>query len=281
MARTDAGRQLTEGHRRRQLAIRSRALQEFLVLTRLWDVADPQSFNRLVEASIPFVQARHGTSAAEAARYFEAFHLAEAQTGAPTVVLPEPPARDKIAASLYATGQAQARRALQSGLGVAAVRANTLVTMSGAVTRNVLDGGRQTLINSTERGERLIGWMRITGPKPCAFCAMLASRGPVYTSGSAAVRVGRTGSDPNATGRVRGTRARDESFHDNCVCTAEPITRDAPSWREQYPDAAQYDRLWRKAQAEAEAAGDLQRGTSNDALNAFRRAMGDQLTPVA
>lgn len=279
MARTDAGRQLTEGHRRRQLAIRSRALQEFLVLTRLWDVADPESFNRLVEASIPFVQARHGTSAAEAARYFEAFHLAEGQTGTAAVVLPDPPARDKIATSLYATGQAQARRALQSGFGVDAVRANTIVTMSGAVTRNVLDGGRQTLISSTERDDGLIGWMRITGSKPCPFCAMLASRGPVYTSGSSALRVGRPGAA--ATGRVRGRRARDESFHDNCVCVAEPITRGAPSWREQYPDAAQYDRLWRKAQAEADAAGELQRGTSNDALNAFRRAMGDQLTPVA
>ena len=271
MARTQAGRLLTDDHRRRQLAVRARAVSEFLTLAGLWDASRPESFNRLVDAAIPFVQARHGTSSAQAARYFEAFRTAENVAGTASAAVASPPPRDQIAASLYATGETQARRALASGFGVAAVRENTLASLSGSVTRLVLDGGRQTVLESSLADSQVVSWMRVTSGEPCPFCAMLASRGPAYTSRESAVGV--TG----RSGRPRGNRQIGESYHDNCVCSIEPyyegstMPESSRRWRE----------VWNESQREAEAAGELDRGTSNDALNAFRRALSRELTTAA
>jgi hypothetical protein len=271
MARTEAGRLLTENHRRRQLAVRARSLQEFLVLTRLWDVSRPESFNRLVEAAIPFVQARNGTSAAEAARYFEAFRTAEGVTGQAAATVGSSLPRDKIAGSLYSTGQSQALRALQSGLGVESVRQTTVATMSGAVTRLVLDGGRDTVLESSLQDRQIISWMRVTSGDPCPFCAMLASRGPAYTSRDSAIAVTGRG------GRPRGNRQIGESYHDNCVCSIEPYYEGSTM----PPSSQRWRDLWNESQLDAEAEGELDRGTKNDALNAFRRALSRELTTDA
>lgn len=56
--------------------------------------------------------------------------------------------------------------------------------------------------------------------------------------------------------------------HDACGCTAEPFYEGS-----QLPERNQAFRdLYNRAAAEARESGDLARGTSNDLLNAFRRA---------
>jgi hypothetical protein len=51
-----------------------------------------------------------------------------------------------------------------------------------------------------------VAWARVlTGPRSCAFCAMLASRGPVYTSETSALYKG-------------GERV--DKYHDDCDCEA-------------------------------------------------------------
>jgi len=66
---------------------------------------------------------------------------------------------------------------------------------------------------SIDADELATGWSRVTDNDPCAWCAMLASRGPVYKSAQ-------TAGDP----RQGGNR-----YHDHCGCQAWPaFTLDEP-----------------------------------------------------
>ena len=69
--------------------------------------------------------------------------------------------------------------------------------------REVMEAGRQVVQRSSTR------WRRVTDGAPCGFCAMLASRGPVYTS-----------QDTADGGR----------YHGRCGCSAEPFDGDPSDW---------------------------------------------------
>lgn len=79
------------------------------------------------------------------------------------------------------------------------------------------------------RDPRAIGWRRVSDGDPCAFCAMLVSRGPAYTSGRKAL-----------------LRASDgHKYHPHCGCTIEPVygdwkpSRQEQQWVDQYFTAAE------------------------------------------
>lgn len=112
-----------------------------------------------------------------------------------------------------------------------------LVRVSGAVTRHVLNGARETLHRSVRADRRALGWARATSGAPCSFCAMLASRGPVY-----------------------GERTGDFQTHDHCSCGLEPVYRRDQEWPH---GSREYQRLWREATEGLSGA---------EAQNAFRRA---------
>ena len=66
-------------------------------------------------------------------------------------------------------------------------------------------------------GERALSWARVlTGAENCAFCVMLASRGPVYSGPDEAGRMEATEKWPDAKGYIN-------SYHDNCDCEVVPI----------------------------------------------------------
>lgn len=67
--------------------------------------------------------------------------------------------------------------------------------------RMVLDAGRQTIVDNVQRDRKAKGWARITEPNPCAFCALLATRGAAY----------------------RSEQAAEFKTHDHCRCHAEPV----------------------------------------------------------
>jgi hypothetical protein len=116
-----------------------------------------------------------------------------------------------------------------------------ITTTAGAVARHVEQAGRDTIITASERDPLTVRWARVpTGPRPCAFCWMLASRGPVYRP---------------QTGEVR-------EWHDSCTCVAVPVF-DPDDWdgRNTYLTARQ---LWQDSTAGY---------SGRDALNAFRRAL--------
>lgn len=93
------------------------------------------------------------------------------------------------------------------------------------------DGGRQTVMDSAEASGR--GWRRVSDGNPCAFCALLVSRGAAYTSPESALTVVGRGQEirqgPRRRGgqakgrRARGSRGLGEKFHDHCGCTVAEV----------------------------------------------------------
>lgn len=57
-----------------------------------------------------------------------------------------------------------------------------LSTTLGTASRIVLDAGRTTVIDTVDADPVAVGWYRLTDGQPCAFCALLASRGIAYKS---------------------------------------------------------------------------------------------------
>lgn len=116
------------------------------------------------------------------------------------------------------------------------------VEAAGAASRHMLTGGRKSLLTVIEGDAQAIGWIRVTDGDPCAFCAMLSSRGIVY------------GSEASA-----GFKA-----HSNCACTAEPAySRNAP-WPGR---AAEFRRLW----GEVVGFAPNNKYSGDEAIRAFRR----------
>lgn len=74
-----------------------------------------------------------------------------------------------------------------------------------AVTKHVLNAGRTTLIQAARQDPKAFGWARITDMDPCDFCAMLATRGPVYKNNKTAGELNK--------------------WHDGCSCTVVPVFR--------------------------------------------------------
>lgn len=88
-----------------------------------------------------------------------------------------------------------------------------LVDASGAASRHVLDGGRDTTLEVIEKDPVAVGWIRVTDSDPCYFCAMLASRGPVkYKAGLKAF------DESDAQFQGPGT----VKVHDHCACILVP-----------------------------------------------------------
>ena len=90
--------------------------------------------------------------------------------------------------------------------------------LAGVIVKQTADAAREAVEQATRDDSRAVGWARVTRPKACAFCLMLASRGAVYHSDESASRV--TG---GARGRTRGTQLKGDAYHDDCRCFAVPV----------------------------------------------------------
>lgn len=83
-----------------------------------------------------------------------------------------------------------------------------------AVVRHAQAGGRQTIHEASQEDRVALGWVRVTRPKPCAFCAMLASRGINY-------RPFKEGAFDLSNSRFSGDG--DAKVHDECGCALKPV----------------------------------------------------------
>jgi len=220
-------------HRRLQLALRARAIGELLAAWRLFE-GDIESWRRFLVVALPVVMARRRDSAGLALAHVRE-RAAEEGIALEGLRLPEPPPAEALERSLGATGLAGTWRALSVGASLEAARQVGFARLAMAAGRHVMDGGREAVLGAASASERRIRWRRVAAPSACAFCAMLASRGPVYASGTV-----------------------DFPAHDGCACTAEPafegdLTRQEVELRAQ----------WREATAGL---------SGEEALRAFRRA---------
>jgi hypothetical protein len=128
--------------------------------------------------------------------------------------------RDRAAeVSLNITGPIGQKAKIARGRTQREARDVSFVESSGAATRHVLTGGRQSLLTLLTADPKVHRWIRVTDGDPCGFCAMLASRGPVYLTEDSA-----------------GFKA-----HDHCACTAEAVYHAGAPWPGR---AAEFHRLW-------------------------------------
>lgn len=178
----------------------------------LLDATDPTTLATFITAVDAVTHQFGRISGNEAAKYYEALRLQEGIRGV-FRALPAPPADSaKVDASIrWATKDLWQPNADPSSI-------KSLVT--NVTEKNVLDTGRQTILNATKNDRRAKGWARETEPGACAFCAMLASRGAVYHYN-------------------RG----DFQAHNACRCFAVPVfnafeaTAQVREWQQLYRDS--------------------------------------------
>lgn len=225
MANSSEGKRLTEAYRQSQsqlqaqILARGRLLQPLLGMNDV-DVAAQIYVPGMVEVIRDGVRQQEAITGA----YIEAHSKAE--TG--RALTPVVPAFDETAAILdmQIRGPIAAKSTVGRGFDeqAAQAKANRLGAVGAA--RDVLQFGRTMIIRSAASTESDLGrgrggrWRRVTDGKPCAFCAMLAGRGPVYTS-----------------------QTVDFHTHDLCGCVGEIVYNDwepteaERAWRQAYVDA--------------------------------------------
>lgn len=237
MAVSEAATRRTQRYFREQRAVRSRALLAFEELA--WPLLNPadlrRTWDRFEEASIGIIREQNASSALVAARYYDEFRVLEEIPGQ---VFPEPvpmAASELKAAALSLQMEGRVGLLTRQALKRPKAVATTKSDVAGSIVEYVLRGGRKTIIQSMRGDSRSLGWARVTSGKPCSFCAVLASRGPVYRE---------------ATVRFR--------THPHCICGAEPVFSREARW----PGRGREFRALYDEVAKGEP----------DPINAFRRA---------
>lgn len=232
MASTPEGEELTAFHRRAQVALSQRAIAEALALWRALVSPDDvfENADTFVDAVLRLIVDRRAQSEALAARYMQAFRIAEigealraagdlvARWGAVAPVLEV--AREKIALALRINGPVAAAKALERGTPPQQALDTAFTRVAGVVGKSVLDGGRDVIAEIVRSDPRVLAVARVTSGEPCAFCEMLASRGFVYKSEATAMA----------------------AWHEHCAC--EPEVLYAGTSRKLPPSAQRAQQQW-------------------------------------
>lgn len=235
MAVTAVGARLTELHRQAQVRVGAQTVARMFDVWRLLDPLDVDgTAPAWLTAARGVVEAQHRVSADLAAAYLRRFRavelagvgetLAATAAGIAELLAPVVPplVAEALTTSLLVTGPIAVKEGTRRGLPLEQVVAEARVASARSAMRHALAGGRDLILEQVERDERALGWARATSGSPCAFCAMLASRGPVYSSQETAAF----------------------QAHDGCSCTAEPVYDPGADWP---PGARRFAELWQRA----------------------------------
>lgn len=226
------------------------------------DDIDGSGYERFLELLIPNVLKARTQAASNGRKYYQTFRILE--TGDRTVYTPPKELitldRSIVETSVRVTGPVafKQRVAATKQLDLKPEVEKALLQkfykqsaegVAGAMMRHVVDGARQQVQEDVKTDQVALGYMRVMKSiDPCYYCAMLASRGPVYKQDSF------DSSDARFTG---GGNAK---VHDHCACGMEPVFRRDTEWTPGARDAAE---VWGNA-----TKGKGGRG----AINAFRAA---------
>ena len=231
MALTSEGAVLTDRHRRAQVRL---AITADSQARRVWDstldVNDLKGSQPIWKnAVLDLMQVWWKVSADTAAQYLPRFR--EAETGEPGDVEVGVPRFDRRQASrrIDWAGATNVLWHIARGETQEAAYEAARSLFLGMFHEAVLTGGRTTIERWAKKDPRAIGWRRVSDGDPCAFCAMLVTRGPVYTSQAHAGLSAKTG----------------KKYHPHCGCTVEVVygdwkpTRQEQQWIDDYYRAAE------------------------------------------
>lgn len=173
---------LSRAHRAAQIAIRSAALRDFLVIWQGFDIgAIARTWGPVQDATVILIRDRGRQSAGIAGRYYRDIRRDAGVTGrAPTPRAT--PTVDEIVGGLRTMGPLNAAKQLTLRRAADDVARATLVNLSGVVSKYVLDHGRDVLVNAVADDLEARGWRRSSSGAPCSFCSMLVGRGAVFKS---------------------------------------------------------------------------------------------------
>lgn len=144
--------------------------------------------------------------------------------------------------SLFLSGPIEVKRAIAQGASTEQAMRRGQAATAGAASRLALNAGRHHVETLVVADEQAVGYQRvIKSAKPCAFCAMLASRGAVYKAGRYPPRT---------------------KYHDHCSCAAIPLFKGS----KQHQQAQFYAELWKRT---------TKGKRGKDAVNAFRQALNE------
>jgi hypothetical protein len=195
------------------------------------------SWPALRTALAALIRERFGASSDMAAAYYAAARQAAGIRGSFPLSAVPAPSQALITATLDSTGPWALLQRIQKAQPLDKALQNTGVVMSGAASRLILNGARMAILRAVGDDAEAVGWMRVTAANPCAWCAMIAGRGPVFKTEQSA-----------------GFKA-----HDHCRCSAAAV------WSHSDAEALRNNELQQQWQ-------EVTAGRSGkDALNAWRR----------
>jgi hypothetical protein len=178
-----------------QLAVRARLMQD---VAKAWPLLDSKRLNETfpiwLRAMMLLTRNYHSQSSVAAGRFYRQARQLATDSPAPQslIRLAEPPVEEWMTRAFGYSGPGLLSRDT-------ARPKTALSTTLGTASRIALDGGRTTILNTTRADKIAVGWYRVTDGDPCAFCALLASRGIVYSEHTA-----------------------DFETHNDCGCSAAP-----------------------------------------------------------
>lgn len=193
--------QLTQAHRRQQLALRKVTLTE---MQKLWPALSwsdlDGTYPALAASTAEMVAKYRRNSAGLAAGYLRAYRVASGLDGNVKIVIPPTLDLEQFKATLHPLAVAAVKTSAAKQVAEAVAMQNALTRSSGAMARLVLDAGRQTITQTIATDSEARGWRRVLGTGGCDFCRQLAGR--VYSRDNA-----------------------DFEAHGRCACTSEPVYR--------------------------------------------------------
>lgn len=221
MALTSEGKRLTEAHRKQQILLSTRPMAKArLIYGGVLDVADLDRSSALwIEMTRQAVLDGYLDSVTLAAAYMDRFGMAEVGQS-PQIVTPGMD-MSAVETDLRINGPVAIKKKISQGIPPDEAKRQAMTRLLQTVQQQVLAGGRDLIDKTVRYSGRDSRYRRVTDGKPCAFCAMLAGRGPVYTEESVDFR-----------------------SHKGCGCSGEqvygawvPTDREA-LWRASYKQAA-------------------------------------------
>lgn len=223
---------LAERHRVQQVALRAGVNRD--VVTVLRDLFDTQNADRTWPAISSMLAAmarqQHTASATLANAYYDQARVEADAPGFHIPVTPADLAAELLKVVLDATGIAAFKRAISLGKTPEQALQIASVMLAGSVSRLALSGGRDAILGNVQQDRQAVGWARITDKDPCAFCAMLSSRGPAY----------------------RSKQTASFQAHDHCACMPVPAWNRDEAWLQHSKDL--YEQ-WQEATAGHSGAG--------------------------
>lgn len=200
---------LSELHRASQTQLQALVASDVARVFPLLDANNVDAtFAGYNQAMSAVINGRRRISASLGSSYYQQLRKAAGEVDEFLPVLSATADPEQLFTSLLVTGPISIKNNLRAGASIEQARNAALTQTVRSAQRHVINGGRETILSSVKRDSAAFGWARLTDGKPCAFCALLASRGPAYKS---------------------ETTAKFKS-HDGCGCTPVPVFDPQAPW---------------------------------------------------